>query len=123
MENVTDWAITGPLEKRQSEETLGLTNETFIEPNFNSSFDTIPASSYQIHHKEVDEAFVRMGLEMLIQGGKRVKMKLKGQNFKAGGKRQGKFKEETKDCGGTSPVQRMQWIQRGSLKRISLRRA
>ncbi|PQP97764.1 uncharacterized protein Pyn_30461 [Prunus yedoensis var. nudiflora] len=60
---VTDWAVLGPSERRQSEENLDFRNEIAIEPNFNSPFDTIPASTYQIHHKEVDEAFIKMGLK------------------------------------------------------------
>ena len=59
----TDWAATGPLERRQNEENMGLTNEISIEPVFNSPFDTIPTPAYQTHHREVDEAFVRMGLK------------------------------------------------------------
>ncbi|KAI5352438.1 hypothetical protein L3X38_005329 [Prunus dulcis] len=60
---VTNWTTTGPLERRQNEENMGLTNEISIEPVFNSPFDTILASAYQTHHREVDEAFVRMGLK------------------------------------------------------------
>ncbi|CAL9030238.1 unnamed protein product [Prunus brigantina] len=60
---VTDWAATGPLERRQNEKNMGLTNEISIEPVFNSPFDTIHASAYQTHHREVDEAFVRMCLK------------------------------------------------------------
>ncbi|CAB4280011.1 unnamed protein product [Prunus armeniaca] len=42
---------------------MGLTNEISIEPVFNSPFDTIPTSAYLTHHREADEAFVRMGLK------------------------------------------------------------
>lgn len=103
---VMDWAVTGPLERRQREETLGLTNEIALEPTFNSPFDTISASTYQNHHQEVDEAFVRMRLKRDVDPGcKRVRMILKGQSLKERGKRQGKIKQETKDCGGISQAQ------------------
>ncbi|CAL9016473.1 unnamed protein product [Prunus brigantina] len=59
---VTDWAATGPLERRQNVD-LGLTDGILNEPVFMSPFDSIPANLYQAHHREVDEAFVRMGLK------------------------------------------------------------
>ncbi|KAH0983554.1 hypothetical protein GBA52_010731 [Prunus armeniaca] len=59
----TDRAAPEPVERRQTEENMGFTNEIAVEPVFNSPFDAISASAFQTHHREVDEAFVRMGIK------------------------------------------------------------